>query len=145
MPIFFTFLLSAAVIERIILSRSILSPTLGKSPSLFINKPASVSASMSPKFFSNFSSKIDSSRVASAMYSNSLTWIKSSKSSASCSSSISQTSSSKISSIVTRPEMVPYSSMTIAICDLSFLNSSSNESAFLLSGTILISLIKLFN
>ena len=73
MPIFFTFLLSAAVTARNISPRSILSPTLGNIPSLLMNKPASVSASISSKFLLNLSSKVDNSRFASAIYSNSLT------------------------------------------------------------------------
>ena len=64
-----------------------------------------------------------------------------SRSSISCSSSISPTNSSKISSIVTKPHISPYSSITTAKCDLSFLNSSRSESARFVSGTTFASLI----
>ena len=63
-----------------------------------------------------------------------------SSSSTSCSSSISPTSSSRISSIVIKPEIEPYSSITTAKCRLSCLNSSRSESAFFDSGTTLASL-----
>ena len=78
--------------------------------------------------------KTSSSTLASAEYVLFDNLIISS-SSTSCSSSISPTSSSKISSIVTNPEIEPYSSITTARWERSFLNSSSKASAFLVSGT----------
>ena len=58
MPIFFIFLLSAAVTARIMSSNSILSPTFGRKPNLLINKPANVSASMPLKILLNLFSNL---------------------------------------------------------------------------------------